>query len=314
MAESEAYRDRTVAGGLRRKAGAYAELVRLPNLFTAPPDVVLGAALLAALGEPVSPTAVGALAVASMALYAGGVTLNDAFDAPEDARERPERPIPSGRVGRRTAFGLGGAFLAGGVALALSVGTSSALVAAVLAVAIVLYDGLLKDTVAGFLTMGATRGLNVVLGTTVVAVSLADLPLATIAVPIAVATYIAAVTYMASRETEGGNRTAVAVAAAGAILAVAVLAWYLLALEAGVLEVALSVVLVVAFGWWIGRPLRAAYLDPVPETVGPAVGACVLGLAILEGAFAAATGLVWAVAVVAFVVPATVLSRVFEVT
>ena len=33
-------------------------------------------------------------------LYAAGMVLNDAFDAELDARERPERPIPSGRISR----------------------------------------------------------------------------------------------------------------------------------------------------------------------------------------------------------------------
>ena len=33
--------------------------------------------------------------------YIGGMYLNDAFDRDIDARERPERPIPSGHVGAR---------------------------------------------------------------------------------------------------------------------------------------------------------------------------------------------------------------------
>src|SRR5262245_63491269 len=39
--------------------------------------------------------------------YSGGMALNDAFDAEIDARERPERPIPSGRVSRGTVLALG---------------------------------------------------------------------------------------------------------------------------------------------------------------------------------------------------------------
>ena len=40
------------------------------------------------------------LALAFSLLYTGGMYLNDAFDRDIDARERPERPIPSGRVRR----------------------------------------------------------------------------------------------------------------------------------------------------------------------------------------------------------------------
>ncbi len=316
-----------------RTLGAYAELVRVPNLFTAPPDVILGAALVAGVQEAgaadvaardVDPATVAGLAVASVLLYAAGTTLNDAFDAPEDARERPERPIPSGRVSRTAAFGLGGVLLAAGVVAAgAAAGFAGGAVAAVLAAAVVLYDGVLKGSAAGFLAMGLTRGLNVLLGTTVglppdlpsaFAEAWAALPAVTLAVPVVVVVYIAAVTYMAAGETGDGGRGAVAVAAAGALLAVVAVAGYLAVLGPGPIESAVSAALATAFLWWTGRPLRRAYADPVPETVGPAVGACVLGLVIFDAAFAAGTGVGWAAAALAFLVPAVALSRVFDVS
>ena len=82
----------TRAGRLR----SLLELVRLPNVFTAPADVVMG---MAVSGAPLSP-ANALLLLASASAYAGGMALNDAFDAPLDAVERPERPIPSGRLAR----------------------------------------------------------------------------------------------------------------------------------------------------------------------------------------------------------------------
>ena len=38
------------------------------------------------------------------------MVLNDVFDAEVDAREQPDRPIPSGRVSRRAAALLAGDF------------------------------------------------------------------------------------------------------------------------------------------------------------------------------------------------------------
>ncbi|PSP74863.1 4-hydroxybenzoate polyprenyltransferase [Halobacteriales archaeon QS_1_68_20] len=317
-------------GDLGRTLVAYAELVRVPNLFTAPPDVILGAALVAgardadaaAAVRTADPEAVAGLAVASTLLYAAGTTLNDAFDAPADASERPERPIPSGRVSRTAAFGLGGVLLAAGVVVAGGVaGFVGGAVAAVLAAVIVLYDGLLKGSGVGFLTMGLTRGLNVGLGTTAglprdlpSAFADAALPAAVLAVPAVVVVYIATVTYMAAGETEEGGRGAVTVAAAGALVAVFAVAGYLAVVGPGPVESVVSATLAAAFLWWVGRPLRGAYGDPVPETVGPAVGACVLGLVILDAAFAAGTGLAWAAAALAFLVPAVALSRVFDVS
>ena len=304
------------ASSWQRSAGAYASLVRVPNLFTAPPDVVLGAALAASAvpGSPTTASVVG-LAVASMLLYAGGTTLNDAFDAPVDARERPERPIPSGMVDRTTAFGLGGGLLVAGVAVAfLAAGVPSGVVAAAVASGILLYDGALKGGSLGFLAMGTVRGLNVLLGLSAVGYALLTVPLRTFVVPAVIAAYIAAVTYMAVHETGGESRTAVAAAVAGALAAVAILVGRLLLLEASLVATVTVLALGAGFLWWIGRPLRAAYEDPAPENVGPAVGACVLGLVVLDAAFAAATGLEWALAALVFLVPAWGLSTAFDVT
>lgn len=314
MGRVEAERD-VDAAGLRATASAYAELVRVPNLFTAPPDVILGAALVAAAGDRAPLTAVGGLAVASTALYAGGTTLNDAFDAPEDARERPERPIPSGRVDRRTAFGLGFGFLLVGVAAAsVATGGSGAVVAALLAAAIVVYDGVAKGTGVGFLVMGATRGLNVVLGTTAVSDTVPTLSYPTAVVPLVVVGYVAAVTHMAAGETEGDDPRAVALAGVAAFVALLAVGWVVSVAPPGVLAGAAAVAFAVAFLGWVGGPLRAAYADPAPDTVGPAVGACVLGLVLLDAAFAAVAGVEWALATAAFLVPAWGLSRAFAVS
>jgi len=70
----------------------------------------------------------------------------------------------------------------------------------------------------------------------------------------------------------------------------------------------------VAFLAWVGRPLRAAYADPEPATVGPAVGACVLGLVLLDAAFAAGAGVAWALAAAVFLVPAWRLSTAFDLS
>lgn len=292
-----------------------ATLVRLPNLFTAPPDVVLGAALVAAAGHAVPVRSVAGLSVASVLLYAAGTTLNDYFDAEEDARERPERPVPSGEISRRGALVLGVALLAGGVTAALVVaGTAAGAVAVTLALAILLYDGVFKGSIVGFLFMGSARGLNVLLGTTAAAVSPVSLPPWTLAVPAVVLLYIAGVTYMAEGETGRGTRRAVLAAVGGVAVAALGVVGLLLVRASSALELVLAAVLLAGFLGWVGRPLRAAYADPVPETIGPAIGACVLGLTVLDAAFAATVDPTWAFATLTFLVPAVGLSRVFDVT
>lgn len=296
--------------------GAYAELVRLPNLFTAPPDIVLGAAIVAGLGHAVSAPALVGLAFASMLLYAAGTTLNDYFDAEEDARERPERPIPSGAVPRRRALAFGLALLVGGVLIALAVaGPVAGAVAAAIAALVVLYDGVFKGSAVGFLFMGGSRGLNVLLGTTVAVAptALVDSGWA-LSVPIVITLYIAGVTYMAESETGESDPTSVTVAIAGTALAALAAAAVLAVRNPSIVDAVVGAVFLLAFIAWVGRALRGAYADPTPKTIGPAIGVCILGLTVLNAAFAATTGAGWALVTAAFLVPAVALSEFFDVS
>ncbi len=95
----------------------YVQLLRLPNLFTAMADVAMGFLFVRASWAwnpaPINLRPIGAwvlalLALASALLYAAGVVLNDVFDLERDRRERPERPLPSGRVSLRGPAGSAG--------------------------------------------------------------------------------------------------------------------------------------------------------------------------------------------------------------
>nr|WP_241768291.1 UbiA family prenyltransferase [Haloferax sp. ATB1] len=210
-------------GGLRRSLASLARLVRVPNLFTAPPDVILGAVLVSG-GRPSVPlSSLAGVALASVLLYAAGTTLNDYADADEDAQHRPERPIPSGDVSRTRARNLGVALLGAGVVVAaVAGGPTTGVVAAVLGLLVALYDGALKDTPLGFAAMGGCRGANVALGMAVVtgSPSTPTPPTWVSLVPVVVALYIAGVTYMAESETGAGDSGAVLVGMAGVGLAV----------------------------------------------------------------------------------------------
>src|ERR1041385_8386665 len=89
----------SVMGFRRSVFWPYLQLMRPPNLVTANADVLAGFAVAGLPRFDLLPW----LLVATTCLYAGGVVLNDVFDARLDACERPERPIPSGRVAVRSA-------------------------------------------------------------------------------------------------------------------------------------------------------------------------------------------------------------------
>ncbi len=131
------------------------ELVRLPNVFTAPSDVAMG---MAVSGVALT-SSHAALLLASACAYAGGMALNDACDAPLDARERPERPIPSGRISRASAFGVAAVLLGLSVGLAATSGLRPFVASLLLVGAIVFYDAVAKGTAAGPPVMGEAVGV-----------------------------------------------------------------------------------------------------------------------------------------------------------
>lgn len=134
-------------------------LGRVSNLPTVWTNTLAGTVLAGAAG-------VGAefavMLVAFSLFYTGGMFLNDAFDAQFDAAQRPERPIPSGEVGRREVFGYGYGMMAGGVALLAWIGVAPALAGLTLAVAITYYDWNHKGNVLSPVVMGICRVLVVV--------------------------------------------------------------------------------------------------------------------------------------------------------
>lgn len=141
---------------------AVAQLVRAPAALTTPGDTLAGAA---AAGRPLT-AGTPLVCLSSACLYWAGMALNDYADREADAVERPERPIPSGRVQPAFALALATGLTAAGLALAWAGGGRRvAAVAGPLAGAVWTYDLAAKaHPVAGPVTMAAARALDVLLG------------------------------------------------------------------------------------------------------------------------------------------------------
>ncbi|MFD9887119.1 UbiA family prenyltransferase [Streptomyces alboflavus] len=144
---------------------AWAELLRLPALFTVPGDALAGAAATGLCPGRGTFLAIGS----SLCLYEAGMALNDWADRDEDAVDRPHRPIPSGRVTPTAAFTAAVALTAGGLALASRAGRPALATATALAGTVWAYDLGLKRTPAGPVAMAAARGLDLLLGATATA-------------------------------------------------------------------------------------------------------------------------------------------------
>ena len=142
------------------------QLMRIPTVFTAISNILCGYLITHQLktAELSQQTDLWLLLISSAGLYLGGMVLNDVFDASLDAIERPERPVPSGRISRRAAGIFGGLLMTVGTVCAAVVGQGSLLIAALIVVAVLLYNGYLKSTIAAPLGMGTCRFLNLMLG------------------------------------------------------------------------------------------------------------------------------------------------------
>jgi len=288
---------------------AYLQLLRLPNVFTALADVMLGFVFTHGGGEPAVPFAL--LLAASSCIYLAGMVLNDLFDRDIDAVERPGRPIPSGRVPLRVASILGFGLLGLGVVLAGAVtGLTSelrpALVGMALAVAVLLYDRWLKRMPFGPFGMGACRMLNVLLGMSATSESWQPVHWW---IAGSVGLYIVGVTWFARTEASASSRVQLSLATLVMLAGVVALARYPYLIDDLLVElpdrwILFWTVLAGLVGW---RCVRAI-ADPRPANVQAAVKNSILSLIVLDAAAAVpAGGIYWALVILALIVPATIL-------
>ena len=166
---------------------AWGRLLRLSLAPSALADAAAGV-VVGAGGWP-SGWAPWLLIAASGCVYHGGMALNDWADRGVDARERPERPIPSGAVGASAALASAVLLLAGGVALAFVAAPVAGALLAVVAAAAIVYDLAGRGAVRGPLLLGVCRagnlGAGVLLGGHLVGLGAAAI--APVGVPLALA-------------------------------------------------------------------------------------------------------------------------------
>lgn len=142
----------------------YLLLIRAPNLFTVPSNIMSGYFALtpatnADLGQLIS------LIISSVFLYISGIVLNDYFDIEVDRKERPNRPLVSGRITKRSALIIAWASIITANILAFLTSWASLVISASLTAVIIAYNYRLKrNAVSNPLTMASARFLNVVLG------------------------------------------------------------------------------------------------------------------------------------------------------
>lgn len=146
----------------------YLALVRLPNLFTLPSNILVGMATVSSLAFTLTSfTQFLLLVTISVLLYCVGIVLNDLYDFDIDKKERPNRPLPSGKISRRSAIVLVAIFSTIALILSVQVSFSTLVISSILFSVIFGYDKYLKNTHAGPFTIASARVMNILLGTSV---------------------------------------------------------------------------------------------------------------------------------------------------
>jgi len=298
---------------------AWLQLLRFPLVFTAVADVTMGYLITQRGLQPALPFAL--LVATSCLLYLSGMVLNDVFDADIDARDQPERPIPSGRVSRNAAEVVGWGLMAAGVAIAwylsyfLANDWRPGVIATLLAACILMYDGPLKRSRMAPLLMGECRFLNVLLG-----MSLSLIPWGKFEVLIAagVGVYVFGVTIFA--RTDARTSTCARLISAFVVLLVgmvllAAVPW--LTYHRPPLEVAISgwYLLWIALALITARRCIMAIFEPSPLRVQAAVRFCVQSLIVLDAAVCVGyAGPYWGFAVLALLLPTLLLTMWLNAT
>ncbi len=256
-------------------------LGRVSNLPTVWSNVLAGATLSGAALAPDAAPVLAAIALAISLLYLAGMYLNDAFDRRIDARERPERPIPAGRVTAATVFTSGFAMMATGLLVLGATGllplsaTGGATAAAVpllsglaLAAAIVTYDAYHKGNPFSPVVMGLCRALVYVTS----AVAFAAPTTGLVVAAAVLWSYLIGLTYAAKQES---------LDRIGSLWPLSFLAVpFLYALPIAAASV-LGALVFAAFAGWTGLAVRRLFRRR-PGDVPRAVAALLAGICLLD--------------------------------
>lgn len=308
----------------------YLRLMRLPNVFTAMADIAMGFLFVhdvktISTDWPVLAVLLGA----SSLLYTAGMVLNDVYDLEVDRQERPFRPLPSGQVPLGFAIRLGYALLIGGVLLGAVAGWlpdakqaspwRSGIVATVLAIAVIAYDGWLKNTPLGPLGMGLCRLLNVLLGMSVAGIAVpANETLLTYhhsswLIATGLALYITGVTWFARSEATQSSRLHLILATlviAGGIALLAMLPRLTHPEKPMIGSDNIAYLLFAVLSLPMLRRALVAISNPEPANVQGMVKHCILSLIVLDAAITMLTsGAFPGLAIAALLAPSLLLGR-----
>ncbi|WP_228085005.1 UbiA-like protein EboC [Mucilaginibacter sp. JRF] len=296
------------------KTISYLRMMRPANIVTSVADVLAGIAITGIFADSGAFMMLGYLSTtlllcfSTACLYGGGIVFNDVFDAELDKIERPERAIPSGIISKTSAATLGSVLLITGIAAAVFCGGLSGILAVAIAFFALLYNKISKHhPFFGPLNMGFCRGLNLLLGISILPDVLQHWYMLAV-VPII---YIFCITMISRGEVHGGSKGNLYIASGLYSIVAGIIAYF--GYRNGTLL--LTAVFLIPFIWMIFRPLLKAIQQPVGKNIGAAVKAGVISLILMDAAWAATFSTFFVALLIACLLPLSMwLAKIFAVT
>ena len=204
-------------------------------------------------------------------LYAGGMFLNDAFDAEFDQRHRPERPIPAGLISLTIVWQWGLIGLGLGGACLICLGRVTGGLGVALVFCILLYDSIHKRIAWAPVLMGLCRLLVYLIAASAGVQGVTGW---SVWCGLALASYVAGLSYLARRESTPGP-----LGYMPALLLPVPIGLALIMNAAGYRQAAL--LLSAALALWVVRALRQTLRSAEPN-VGRTVSRLLAGIVLVD--------------------------------
>ena len=148
----------------------YLQLVRLPGIFTAFSNVLIGYFFSFSFNSEI--IFLPYLLATSGMLFCSGMIFNDYFDYNLDKKERSLRPLASGKISKKNALLIGFIFLLLANISASFLGFDSLIISLILSCIILFYNLKLKSiSFLGIFNLSVIRMLNILLGFSIIDIS-----------------------------------------------------------------------------------------------------------------------------------------------
>jgi len=176
------------------------QLIRFPGIFTAFSNVLIGFFLVS--NGNFEFNLLPFLLTTTGLLFAGTMVMNDYADRKIDSVERPKRPLPSGKISQNAALYLTIVCFSIANLSALMISETSIIISLLMTGLIISYNFKLKNiTSVGIFTISIIRFLNIVLGFSIIELSVNVLPYA---IPLGI--YVAGISILAKNELNTNSK------------------------------------------------------------------------------------------------------------